>query len=59
MRSQEILNQPNLLAVPNRGSPLLVSSLPFSHLILAKQSLSLFCAGSYVFCWMWFTKTVS
>lgn len=57
--SPEILNLPYLLAVPQRGSPFLALSLPFPYLILAKQSLPLFCDGSSVFCWMWFTELVS
>lgn len=45
MRSCEILNQHKMLAVSKRGNPLFALSLHLSRLVLAKQSLSLFCAG--------------
>lgn len=47
MRSCEI--QHIMLAVPRRNNPMFVLSLPLSLLVLAKQSLSLFCAGSCPF----------
>lgn len=45
MRSCEI--QRHMLADPKRNNPLFVLSLPLPCLVLAKQSLSLFCAGSH------------